>query len=86
MAFESAATNLVAGDGNNAPDVFRRDRQAAVTELVSVTPSGVPAGGASGEASISRDGRMVAFTSNAPDVLTGGLPGTRFAAVAPRAV
>ena len=85
VAFESAATNLVPGDGNNAPDVFRRDRQAGVTDLVSVTPSGAPAGGASGEASISRDGRMVAFTSNAPNVLTGGLPGTRFAAVAARA-
>jgi Tol biopolymer transport system component len=80
VAFDSAATNLVSGDGNGSPDVFRRDRQSGVTELVSVTPDGSPAKGASGQASITRDGRMVAFTSAAPD-LVAGLPGAHLAAV-----
>ena len=74
VAFESDATNLVAGDGNQATDVFRRDRSTGVTVLVSVTPAGVPAGSASGQAAISADGRMVAFASLAADLvgLAGG--------------
>ena len=84
VAFESAATNLVAGDSNAYPDVFRRDRQAGVTALVSVTPAGGPGAGPSGEASITRDGRMVAFTSGAPDILGDVAPGARLAALVTR--
>src|SRR5262249_43065840 len=36
VAFVSDATNLVAGDTNNAPDVFVHDRQTGATELISV--------------------------------------------------
>ncbi|OGO57499.1 MAG: hypothetical protein A2V85_17110 [Chloroflexi bacterium RBG_16_72_14] len=79
VAFDSAATNLVAGDDNRVSDVFRRDRQTGLTELVSVTPDGSPAAGASGQAAITRDGRMVAFTSAAQD-LVAGLPGAHLAA------
>ena len=89
VAFDSAATNLVPGDGNGVSDVFRRDRQTDTTELVSVTPDGSPATGASGQAAITRDGRMVAFASAAQDLVAGlpgarliaGLPGARLAAV-----
>jgi len=64
VAFESAATNLVAGDTNNATDVFVRDRQAPVsTERVSVDTAGVAGSGASTHPSISADGRYVVFAS-----------------------
>src|SRR5262249_56310345 len=44
VAFESAANNLVPGDGNGVNDVFVRDVGAGTTIRVSVTSSG---GGAS---------------------------------------
>ena len=69
VAFESAAPNLVANDGNGAPDVFRRDLPAGETILVSVTPSGDSARGQSRLPAISGDGRMVAFQSTATDLL-----------------
>ncbi len=80
VAFESDASNLVVGDDNESSDVFRRDRQTGVTELVSVTPDGSPARGPSVEPSISRDGRMIAFTSAAKD-LVAGLSGARLASI-----
>jgi hypothetical protein len=36
VAFQSSASNLVAGDTNNDDDVFVRDRKAHVTRRVSV--------------------------------------------------
>jgi len=69
VAFESAASNLAPGDDGRFPDVFRRDRQAGITQMVSITPTGQPGGGTSGEAAISRDGRMVAFASVASDLV-----------------
>ena len=39
--FQSSASDLVAGDANGNPDVFIRDRQLGVTELVSVDSAGV---------------------------------------------
>ncbi len=69
VAFASAASNLAPGDDGRFSDVFRRDRQTGSTVMVSVTPTGQPGGGTSGEAAISRDGRMVAFASVAPDLV-----------------
>lgn len=63
VAFASSATNLVAGDTNNAVDVFRRDMQTGAIERVSVTLGGVQGAGDSLDASISADGRFIAFTS-----------------------
>ncbi len=71
VAFESAASNLVAGDDGRFTDVFRRDRRTGTTELVSVTPAGTPGGDVSGQAAISADGQMVAFASAAPDLVGG---------------
>jgi hypothetical protein len=76
-AFESAASNLVAGDTNNSTDIFVRDLQAATTTRVSVAQDGSERVGDSGtdfEAStdgtgqldISDDGRYVVFVSRAP--------------------
>ena len=62
VTFISGATNLVAGDVNNANDIFRRDLQAGTTAMVSVNSSGASLG--NGESSFpltSPDGRYIAF-------------------------
>ncbi|HEX9903677.1 MAG TPA: hypothetical protein VGA77_01815, partial [Propylenella sp.] len=72
VAFDSSASNLVAGDANNADDVFVRDRQTGTTELVSVNTGGLePGNGRSEHPSISADGRFVAFASRATDLARG---------------
>jgi LPXTG-site transpeptidase (sortase) family protein len=71
VAFESAATDLVAGDVNGRNDIFLRDRTAGVTVLVSVGPGGVQANSGSYGASISADGRTVAFASYATNLVAG---------------
>ena len=83
VAFEAAASNIARNDDNGAPDVFLRDRRAGTTVLVSVTPGGQSGGGLSRLPSISVDGRMVAFQSTAPDLVSAGAarPDARLAAV-----
>jgi Tol biopolymer transport system component len=71
VAFSSAATNLVAGDSNDANDVFVRDRQENTTTRVSLAPGGANANGGSDSPSISGDGRLVAFTSAATNLVDG---------------
>jgi Tol biopolymer transport system component len=71
LAFESRASNLVAGDGNGASDVFVWDRASGRTSRVSVASDGGEGNGDSGGPSISADGRFVAFASEA----TGLVPG-----------
>jgi Tol biopolymer transport system component len=70
VAYSSYATNLVAGDTNGWGDVFVYDRAAGTTERVSVGPRGVQANGDSIESvpSISADGQVVAFVSNATNL------------------
>jgi Tol biopolymer transport system component len=81
VAFSSAATNLVAGDSNDANDVFVRDRQANTTTRLSVGLAGANANGGSDTPSISGDGRMVAFTSAATNLVDGDTNGQRDAFV-----
>ncbi|MFN8021331.1 MAG: hypothetical protein U0Q03_07370 [Acidimicrobiales bacterium] len=67
VAFNSAASNLVAGDTNNSMDVFVRDLQTQQTERVSVSSSEAQAtggGGGSFDPGISFDGSRVVFDSN----------------------
>ena len=71
VAFSSSATNLVAGDSNDVNDIFVRDRQTNTTTRVSVAPGGANANGGSDSASISGDGRLVAFTSAATNLVAG---------------
>jgi hypothetical protein len=61
VAFGSAATNLVPGDTNDIDDVFVHDNVLGETTRVSVDSSGNQANDGSGGASISADGRYVAF-------------------------
>jgi Tol biopolymer transport system component len=65
VAFDSVATNLVAGDTNARGDVFVRDRANGTTDRVSVDSNGVEGNDSSGDSSISADGRFVAFDSYA---------------------
>ena len=80
VAFDSGAPNLVPNDGTNI-DVFVRDLSgpSPTTELVSVSSSGAPAGefNTSRDASISGDGRFVAFESDAQNFTA--TPQTTFA-------
>jgi len=71
VAFTSDATNLVSSDSNAASDVFVRDRQAATTKRVSVDSSGVQGNNTSNDASISADGKRVAFDSFATQLVAG---------------
>jgi Tol biopolymer transport system component len=75
VAFLSFATNLVAGDTNGSYDVFVRDRQAGTTERVSVDSAGVEGNDNSYFASISADGRFVAFVSHATNLVPGDTNG-----------
>jgi hypothetical protein len=70
VAFESAATNLVAGDTNGALDVFVHDRSTGVTERVSVDTAGGDADAPSFDGAISADGRFVGFVSFADDLVS----------------
>jgi Tol biopolymer transport system component len=65
IAFASAATNLVANDTNGTVDVFVRDRVAGTTKRVSVSSTGAQVSGTSRDPEISADGSVVAFASNA---------------------
>jgi len=65
VTFESFAANLVAGDTNDQMDVFRRDRTAGTTQIVSRDDRNSSAAGASLFGSISPDGRFVGFGSGA---------------------
>jgi len=68
VAFQSDASNLVAGDANGASDVFVRDLQDGTTERVSVDSGGVGANHGSFHPSISSDGAFVAFDSVATNL------------------
>lgn len=76
VAFQTAATNLVSGDANGTDDVFVRDRVLGTTELVSRTPLSASGNGASREPSVSDDGRYVAFSSVASDLVANDASGT----------
>jgi Tol biopolymer transport system component len=72
VAFVSDATTLIDGDTNGQPDVYVKDLGSGKIRRVSVASNGAEAtGGASGSPSISADGKTVAFTSTATNLVTG---------------
>ena len=75
VAFSSGASNLVTGDTNATLDVFVHDRQSGETTRVSVASNGTEGNGSSGMPSISADGRYVAFTSGASNLVAGDTNG-----------
>jgi len=72
VAFASEAEDLVANDTNGFRDVFVRDLLLGTNVLVSVDSAGAaPGNGVSTEPAISADGRYVAFTSAATNLVAG---------------
>src|SRR3990172_1970992 len=69
VAFSSTSTNLIIEDTNGAWDIFVHDRQTGITERVSVDTSGIQGNGNSFNPSLSSDGRYVAFSSWATDLV-----------------
>ncbi|MGQ0845792.1 MAG: TolB family protein [Sporichthyaceae bacterium] len=65
VAFTSAASDLIVGDTNQRDDVFVRDRQTQTVRRASVNSVGGESNHESDAASISADGRYVAFESMA---------------------
>jgi Tol biopolymer transport system component len=76
VAFESDASNLVPSDTNGKYDIFVRDRQVGQTTRISVASDGAQANDSSTSASISADGRYVAFWSGASNLVPGDTNGT----------
>lgn len=71
VAFESGASNLVAGDTNGRIDIFVHDRLTGVTTRESVSSAGTQGNLDSYAPSISADGRFVAFASTASNLMAG---------------
>jgi Tol biopolymer transport system component len=71
VAFNSDATNLVEDDTNEASDIFVRDREAGTTIRISVSSDGTEANGPSWEPAMTPDGRFVAFSSTASNLVAG---------------
>src|SRR5688572_27134601 len=69
IAFESDATNLVGADDDATSDIFVHNRKTKKTTLVSVRYNGSQGDGDSSSTSLSKDGRFVAFSSEAPDLV-----------------
>ena len=72
VAFQSDAWNIVAGDGNGLIDIFLRDMDLGQTVRASVDIDGQDPDSNSTRPSISADGRRVAFSSSATDLIPGG--------------
>jgi hypothetical protein len=85
VAYESLATNLVAGDTNANYDVFVYDRSNGTTTRASVSSAGAQGNAASLYTSLSPDGRYVGFNSIATNLVSGDTNGVRDVFVRPAA-
>jgi len=77
VSFSSTADNLVAGDGTTQ-DIFLRDLAAGTTVKVSVGLAGAEGNGASKLSSLSSDGGLVCFQSNAGNLVAPSGSATPF--------
>lgn len=75
VAFGGSATNLVADDTNNATDLFLRDRLAGTTVRISVTAGGQQANGTNRACAITPDASVIAFSSEATNIVPGDTNG-----------
>jgi archaellum component FlaF (FlaF/FlaG flagellin family) len=75
VAFVSTASNLVPGDTNGVDDVFVRDLVAGTTERVSLRTNGTQGNSSTTQTSISANGRWVAFSSFATNLVPGDTNG-----------
>ena len=79
IAFDSCASNLVAGDNNGASDVFVYDRVAQTVTRVSLSSAEVQGNGPSFSSAISPNGQFVAFLTQATSLEAGTTTGTHVA-------
>jgi Tol biopolymer transport system component len=70
VTFYSQASNLVNGDNNSLGDIFVRDLFTKSTIRVSISSAGNQANGNSGTPAISGNGRYVAFSSEANNLVS----------------
>lgn len=75
VAFQSSASNLVAGDTNGLDDIFVHDRKIGQTTRVSIATGGGQGNGLSSDSSISANGRFVVFRSLASNLVAGDTNG-----------
>ncbi|HKN38006.1 MAG TPA: hypothetical protein VJ456_02715, partial [Acidimicrobiia bacterium] len=71
VAFDSDSPYLVPGDTNRVRDIFVYDRDNGTLELVSKGPGGRQSDGDSQRATLSNDGRYVAYWSAADNLVDG---------------
>jgi len=71
VVFDSFATNLIPGSDHRNGEVYEHDLLTGTTVRVSDAAGGRAADGQSGLASVSADGRYVAFMSTAADLSAG---------------
>ena len=69
IVFTSYASNLVPNDTNGYDDIFIHDRQTHTTAIVSIASGDIQANSASLNASLSRDGCYVSFSSEASNLV-----------------
>jgi Tol biopolymer transport system component len=69
VVYNSMASNLVSGDTNGFQDIFLSDLKTGRTERVNVGPNHEQANGKTYEASVSDNGRYVAFYSYADNLV-----------------
>src|SRR5262245_48819450 len=72
VVFEVAADNLVGGDTNSHTDIFRKDAVTGDIVRASIDQNGAEANDESVSASISDEGRYVAFAGRATNLVAGG--------------
>jgi Tol biopolymer transport system component len=77
VAWNSYASDLVPDDRNGRIDVFVRDLAGPASERASVSSDGREGSGDSLSPSLAADGRLVAFASDAPDLVPGDTNGVR---------
>src|SRR5690348_9439929 len=76
VGFVSSATNLVPGDTNGLVDIFLRDRQRGTTLRVSVGQNGEQQNAGNLAYALARNGRSVAFVSEATNLVPRDTNGT----------
>lgn len=67
--FSSNANNLAAADTVNKTDIFRKNTQTGVVDLLATDSTGVPGDGASDRLAVTPDGFLVAFSSAAANLV-----------------
>ncbi|KAB0266055.1 hypothetical protein [Microvirga brassicacearum] len=76
VLFQSAATNLVAGDALGFSDIFRKDLSTGDLVLVSAAANGTaPGNGDSSGGEMTFDGKYAVFSSRATDIVAGDANG-----------